>query len=109
MAPRIEIDSEQGMLVEWPDGHQSRFSFESLRAACPCAACRDQNQRRDPRIETPPRPPSATRLSRVFPIGRYAVCLVWGDGHNTGIYSWEYLRERCDCFACRLDRREVQG
>jgi DUF971 family protein len=109
MVPKIEIDHEHGLLIEWPDGHQSRFDFEDLRAACPCAACRDESKGGHHRSDRAPRPPEATHLLRVVPVGRYAIGLGWGDGHSTGIYSWEYLRDRCGCLACRLGRREVQG
>jgi DUF971 family protein len=109
MVPRIEVDGEYGVLIEWPDGHQSRFAFGDLRDACPCAACRDEQKGRMRLGTAMSRPAESTRLLRISPVGRYAVGLLWGDGHSTGIYSWEFLRERCSCFACRLERREVQG
>lgn len=109
MVPKVEIDHERGLMIEWQDGHQGSFPLGELRAACPCAGCRDERKIEGGQAGDASRSPEATRLLRVVPIGRYAICLVWGDGHNTGIYSWEYLRERCGCFACRLSRREVQG
>jgi DUF971 family protein len=121
MIPRIETDPEQGVLIEWLDGHQSRYSFQDLREACPCAVCRDggketggakadaSRQAKPARPGDLTRPAEATRLLRIVPIGRYAIGLVWGDGHSTGIYSWDYLRERCGCLACRFGRREVEG
>jgi len=32
-------------------------------------------------------------LEKIEPIGNYAIQIFWKDGHNTGIYSWEYLKE----------------
>jgi DUF971 family protein len=39
-------------------------------------------------------------LERVNPVGRYALNPVWRDGHESGIYSYQYLRELCPCPAC---------
>jgi DUF971 family protein len=33
-------------------------------------------------------------------IGRYALGITWSDGHATGIYSFDYLRELCPCGKC---------
>ena len=33
-------------------------------------------------------------------VGRYAIRILWSDGHNTGIYSYELLRSLCPCAEC---------
>jgi DUF971 family protein len=33
-------------------------------------------------------------------VGHYAVQITWKDGHSTGIYTWENLRELCECKEC---------
>ena len=43
----------------------------------------------------------AARLTNVETVGRYAVRLFWADGHSTGLYSFDYLREICSCPECR--------
>ena len=45
--------------------------------------------------KAPPRPDA------VSPVGRYAISFRWNDGHQSGIYSWDYLRRSCQCGACR--------
>ncbi len=51
-------------------------------------------------------PPADTRtpgryvLKSVAAIGNYALKLTWGDGHDVGIFTWEHLRELCECDAC---------
>ena len=113
MIPRLEVDPEEGLLVEWTDGHQSRFPFGVLRDLCPCAECRDEKRPRPGRLKvlggTPESRPAAGRLVRCDRIGNYAIGLVWGDGHNSGIYSWEYLRGNCGCIGCRLARGGEDG
>ena len=41
-----------------------------------------------------------TRLTNAKTVGRYAVQLFWSDGHNTGIYSFDHLRDICPCAEC---------
>ncbi len=87
---------EQTLTIAWADGHEVDYSFEGLRRACPCAACRGGHGRMaepvDPAVWTLPSL-QTYELKEVRPAGNYAVQLVWGDGHSTGIWSWRYLRE----------------
>ncbi len=38
-------------------------------------------------------------------VGRYAIRFTWNDGHEHGIYSWEFLREFCPCRECASIRQ----
>ena len=40
------------------------------------------------------------KLVGMQPVGQYGIQLIWGDGHNTGIYTFNYLRRLCDCNVC---------
>jgi DUF971 family protein len=65
-----------------------------LRRACPCAGCKGEvdimgNVYKSPDV---PLTPEAFRLLRIVPVGGYAVRLSWADGHNSGIYAFDYLR-----------------
>ncbi|ACH83224.1 MULTISPECIES: gamma-butyrobetaine hydroxylase-like domain-containing protein [Acidithiobacillus] len=76
------------MEVDWADGHTSRLTFEHLRVECPCAECKGH---------TPDQAQIVTgkehvSVVEVVPVGHYAVQLHFSDGHNTGIFTWEYLR-----------------
>ena len=110
MNPRIGEDTEGRLTIEWPDGHQSCYELAAVRAACPCAECRGDREAKRSSLHVL-RPPDQrrSRLSAVEVVGRYAVCLIWGDGHRTGIYTWQYLRGLCSCVACRLDRAQGEG
>jgi DUF971 family protein len=46
-------------------------------------------------------------LARVAGVGNYALGLTWADGHDTGIYSFRWLRRICPCPACGGSRREA--
>lgn len=94
------------MTVAWDDGHASFYPFSLLRAGCPCADCRGGHDRMgnfpDPAVFETNLPDSpANRLKTIVPVGAYAISPVWEDGHDSGIYRWDYLRALCPCPQCR--------
>ncbi|MCS6863199.1 MAG: DUF971 domain-containing protein [Abditibacteriales bacterium] len=102
----IHFDKEnQTMQVTWRDGHASVYPFTLLRKECPCAVCNDLRARaaRDPlRVLSGGAPTAADAIVvGAEPVGRYALKLRWRDGHDTGIYSFEFLRELCPCPQCQ--------
>lgn len=96
---RKVIPSE--LMIRWDDGHEGLHVLTSLRKNCPCASCRAEIEAREGIIALPVLQPGQYDLKAVEPVGAYALQLVWGDGHKTGIYSFDYLRRICDCSACR--------
>jgi DUF971 family protein len=38
---------------------------------------------------------------QITAVGRYAISIAWSDGHTTGIYSYETLRQICPCESCQ--------
>src|SRR5512140_2828592 len=99
----LTLDEDGNLIVNWTDGQQSRLSSRRLRLGCPCAMCREQQlSGASLRVEQEPSPGSYT-IRRFERVGRYAVSVIWGDGHSTGIYSWPILRKLCDCFQCRME------
>jgi DUF971 family protein len=98
--------AQKHMTALWDDGHSSVYSFSILRAGCPCAECRGGHENMS---DAPPPyafiadlPDSpATRLANVVPVGSYAVSPVWEDGHDAGIFRWDFLRALCPCAECR--------
>ncbi len=98
-------DAAQALQLTWGDGHASSYPLAYVRAECPCASCRQarEESRSNPFHVIKGEPPS-TKLSNVEAVGRYGLRLTWSDGHNTGIYAFDYLREICPCDACRAER-----
>ena len=97
-AVNSELRSDQGQLViTWKEGDESHYDLEQLRRSCPCAVCRELRLKPQPSGEltlldgaAASATASATRLDLV---GRYGVRITWADGHDTGIYTFETLRE----------------
>jgi DUF971 family protein len=94
----IRRQGEDQLFIEWDDGQSGTITWRDLRANCPCATCREEREKPpDPfRILSdkdlsggPPRPVA------MEPVGYYAYKITWNDGHDTGIYTLENLRELC--------------
>ncbi|MGC8529890.1 MAG: DUF971 domain-containing protein [Leptospirillia bacterium] len=98
----IESTDPRTIRIQWRDGHLSLFSSRSLRLQCPCASCVNEwTGERTVREEMIPADIRPTSWSLV---GQYALSIGFSDGHNTGIYSFDLLRELCPCDLCREDR-----
>jgi DUF971 family protein len=98
---QVDISLSRGVEITWEDGHASRYELKYLRERCPCATCRAEPQAH-------PEPPNplqmykpAPKLTNAETVGRYAIRLFWADGHSSGLYSFDYLRESCPCSECR--------
>lgn len=83
------------LAIKWDDGSENFISLEKLRRACPCAGCKGEMDIMGNVYKNPDRPLSshAFQLKRLDRIGTYAVKPVWADGHETGIFSFDYLRK----------------
>lgn len=100
-------DSAQALEVKWADGHASSYPLKYLRAECPCATCRSERQAaKDNPFHILSGGLPSSDLRNVEPVGLYGMRLVWADGHATGIYTFDYLRQICPCEACRARRTE---
>lgn len=75
--------------VAFPDGQRYALSFEYLRAHSPSA----EVQGHGPGQDVLQIAKENVAIVRVEPVGHYAVRLVFDDGHDTGLYTWKYLRE----------------
>ena len=95
-----------GLEVVWSDSQTASISAKALRDSCPCATCEEQRGKQthanplgSPRVgRALLQVVSATRdegyeLTKVWGVGNYAVGIAWGDGHDSGIYSYPILRE----------------
>jgi DUF971 family protein len=60
----------------------------------------------DALLNIPLTPAKSYVVTRILPVGHYAIQPEWEDGHHTGIYTWPYLRGLCPCEECRTKRRD---
>lgn len=95
---RIHADRPTGTLeIEWADGHQTRYDFTTLRWLCPCAYCRGEAGVPGWLDSAPTLSEAQTTLTDIQLVGSYAVAPTWSDGHHTGFYTFQRLREACPC------------
>ena len=82
------------LAIKWDDGSESFLRLETLRRACPCAGCKGEVDVRGHLHKNPDvaLSPAAFQLERIVSVGGYALQPVWTDGHNTGLYSFDYLK-----------------
>jgi DUF971 family protein len=84
--------------ITWSDDAARVYTIQQLRNACPCAVCREKrttavlNATIMPDISGPDELRPLT-LSGMVPVGNYAYSLAFSDGHDTGIYTFDLLRE----------------
>jgi DUF971 family protein len=86
------------LAIKWEDGTESFVKLEKLRRHCPCAGCKGEVDIMGNLYKNPDKPLSAAafRLVRLTMAGGYAVQPLWGDGHGSGLYSFDYLRQVVD-------------
>jgi DUF971 family protein len=94
---KLSLDAEGQLVIDWNDGLQQTYNVNALRAACPCATCREK--RSQPPAPLPLLPVLSAaearplKLMGMKPVGHYAYSIDFSDGHDTGIFTFDLLRE----------------
>lgn len=84
---------EGGIRLTWSDEVSCELGIRRLRQECPCAFCVDEVT--GVRRLDPDSVPAGVELVDMQPVGRYAYRILFGDGHDSGIYTLEMLRGLC--------------
>lgn len=81
------------LALAWGDGSEGYIPLKKLRIHCPCAVCQGEPDAMGRVVK-----PEVSHTERSFQlltvqqVGGYALQLKWADGHSTGIYSYDFLR-----------------
>ncbi|MDZ7714984.1 MAG: DUF971 domain-containing protein [Balneolaceae bacterium] len=100
----VEVrQSDEELYIEWADGHESLYSLFGLRKNCPCVECRGGHAQMGSFDKSlfDVEPTQHYQIEGIRQVGNHAIRIEWSDGHNTGMYQWETLRELCPCKECR--------
>ena len=90
--PKKVFRTRDGRLgFEWNDGSRGACGIRELRLACPCALCVDEHT--GEKLLDESTVGNDITLVKVQSIGRYAAGLTFSDGHNSGIYPYDKLKE----------------
>lgn len=88
---QIIEESDSEISIVWSDAKETRYAASALRRACPCAGC--VNEWTGEKMLKPESVPDSLSFKNIGVVGRYALNFNFSDGHDTGIYSFKYLRE----------------
>jgi DUF971 family protein len=86
------MPDERKFEITWDDGQVAQYDWEPMRRACPCAYCAGEGSYAGTVNAGTTFTEQQTTLTEVHPVGRYGLTPVWGDAHDTGIYTFKMLR-----------------
>ncbi len=93
----IQVIGEE-LAIRWGDDTESFVRLAKLRKACPCAGCQGEVDVMGQLHKSPEQPYklSSFKLRSLEFVGGYAVKPLWEDGHSTGLFAFDYLRDLAD-------------
>lgn len=88
---QIIEESDSEFLIKWSDDSETRYKALFLRLRCPCAMC--INEWTGEKMLVDSSIPEDIKITSTAVVGRYALNFVFSDQHDSGIFSFQYLRE----------------
>jgi DUF971 family protein len=96
---RLDLKRDEKLTIAWQDGQTCTYSLSLLRSMCPCAQCKvvreEQHKRKSLLTILPGNYAGQITVINAQLVGNYALKIEWSDQHDSGIYSFDYLREIC--------------
>lgn len=90
--------ADRQLVITWGEDHRATYPARFLRLRCRCAQCQEEMTGRP--ILDPATVPEDVGPKTIALMGSYAIRIDWSDGHDTGIYTFEYLLQICPCPRC---------
>ncbi len=88
---KIRLIAKKRLLIVWDDGSESVLELRELRKRCPCATCLAERDKQS-KMYIPLFAENQVTVKSIIQVGNYAVQITWNDGHNTGIYEYNFLK-----------------
>jgi DUF971 family protein len=88
---QIIEESESSVSIKWSDDRETFFTAAELRRSCPCAGC--VNEWTGVKMLEAASVADDLSFKHISIVGRYALNFHFSDGHDTGIFSFAYLRQ----------------
>lgn len=88
---KLEIKDKKLQIV-WDDNSTSEISLKRLRINCPCAYCSKEREEQS-KSYIPLFSEEQLKITEIKPVGSYALGIKWEDGHNTGIFEFNQLKQ----------------
>jgi len=96
LKPEDIIVVGDNVAIKWNDGSESFITTQELREKCPCANCSGESDVFGNIYKGANNAPDSRKkyiIDGYIKIGHYAIRIMWGDGHNAGIYSFTFLKK----------------
>jgi len=94
---RLDLKKTERLEIDWKDGVKSVYPLSLLRSLCPCAVCKTQREEQAKRKSLlnilPGNYSGEIQVVHAELVGNYALRIEWSDKHDSGIYSFQYLRD----------------
>ena len=91
---QIVEESDSEISIKWSDDVETRYTALTLRSSCPCAGC--INEWTGEKMLDESKIPRDISFEHTSIVGRYALNFHFSDGHDTGIFSFGFLRKLSD-------------
>lgn len=88
---KIKLIEKKKLLIIWDDKNESLLELRELRKRCPCATCLAERDKQS-KMYIPLFADNQVTVKSIHQVGNYAVQITWNDGHNTGIYEYNFLQ-----------------
>jgi len=88
---KIRLIEKKKLLIIWDDGNESILGLRELRKKCPCATCLAERDKQS-KMYIPLFAENQVGVKSINQVGNYAIQITWNDGHNTGIYEYNFLK-----------------
>ena len=88
---QIVEESDSEISIKWSDDAETQYTATQLRRSCPCAGC--INEWTGEKMLDDAKIPEDISIKHTSIVGRYALNFHFSDGHDTGIFSFAFLRK----------------
>ena len=88
---KIIEENDSKISIVWSDDVETNYNASQLRRACPCAGC--INEWTGEKMLDASKIPDDLSFKHISIVGRYALNFHFSDGHDTGIFSFKFLRD----------------
>lgn len=92
---KIAVKNMNRLQIVWDDGTECSVALEYLREQCPCAVCKGEpkmlskNEKKTKNFLTV----NSSAITNIKIVGTYAALIIWKDGHDKGLYTWDFLKQ----------------
>jgi DUF971 family protein len=97
---KVKVRDKEFLEITWSNGEAKSIRLANLRKYCPCAICNAEQEEWGTKY-IPIYTKEQLTITNISKVGSYALSIEWKDGHNTGLYDFDYLYNLFDKFSSK--------